>query len=376
MLNRLVEDERVTSVERGQLWTTTAAMLENLVRATRRREDLTAAIACARKAVEATADTWAAPQALSHLATSLGLEYELFGERLHLEEAATAATQAAEVSEASDPGRTLRMLNAASSWFLLGERERDAGHIDKALELLAEPARTPGEHQAMALLRTQMCRRTRYDITEEHGRSGRRSGGRPRLVELTTAVQPERRTVGCPFERCADHASAAGELDKRHRPGAADRRGGRRSLAADHPRVPACCTACARAGPAPVHAQRRARRPRYSDGSRPSGPAGRRGRRRSRADQPRLGRHAPDPIQSDPGTRRTCAPRPVATARWPSGCLCRIPPDGWHCSNSPQPCGRHSPPTARLSTPRRPSPWLARSRPGPTPIQRSQSARG
>ena len=167
VLNQYAGDERLTPVNRGQLWTSIAAVLEGLTRVTRRREDLLAAVATARKAVEATVGTFAEPQALSHLATSLSLEHELFGEMTHLAEAAAAATRAAEASAASDPARTLRLLNAATSWFLLGERQRNVGLIDKALELLAEPARTPGEHQAMALLRTQMCRHTRYDITGE-----------------------------------------------------------------------------------------------------------------------------------------------------------------------------------------------------------------
>ncbi|MBO3752520.1 CHAT domain-containing protein [Streptosporangiaceae bacterium NEAU-GS5] len=160
-----VGDRRLTSVNRGQLWTSMTTILEGRVRATRQREDLTAAVATARKAVEATAGTPAEPRALSHLATCLGLEYELFGEAAHLLDAASVATRAAEAAVESDPVRTLRLLNAANLWFLLGERERDAGQIDKALAQLASPAHTPGEHQATAMLRTQMCWRTRYDIT-------------------------------------------------------------------------------------------------------------------------------------------------------------------------------------------------------------------
>jgi tetratricopeptide (TPR) repeat protein len=167
VLNQHAADERLTPADRGQLWTSMTAMLQRLARHTGRQEDLTAAVGAARKAVEATVGTSAEPQALSQLATSLSLEYELFSQMTCLAEAAATATRAAEMSAGSDPARTLRLLNAATMWFLLGEREGDAGQIDSALELLAEPARTPDEHQSMALLRTQMCWGSRYDITGE-----------------------------------------------------------------------------------------------------------------------------------------------------------------------------------------------------------------
>jgi hypothetical protein len=165
VLNQHAADPRLTSVDRGQLWTSMAAMLSTLVQATHRPEDAVAAVAAARTAVEATNGTFAEPAALSQLATGLYVEYELVGGMTLLAEAAAAASRAAETSEDSDPARMLRWLNAGSLRFVLGESEGDAEQIDRALELLAEPAGGPGEHQAMALLRVQQCWRARYDIT-------------------------------------------------------------------------------------------------------------------------------------------------------------------------------------------------------------------
>ena len=164
VVTRISADPRLSALERGQLWISMTAVLEGLVRANRRRADLDAAVTTARRAVEATRGTAVEPQALSHLATSLGLGFEIFDEAGSLLEAAMTATRAVEKSDDADPARALRQLNAANIWFLLGDRHRDVGHLDNALAQLQDVGNRSGEHRGMALLRTQLCRHARHEI--------------------------------------------------------------------------------------------------------------------------------------------------------------------------------------------------------------------
>ena len=167
VLRRHVDDEGLDLQGRGQIWSGLCSMLQNRARSTRRWEDLESAIEDGQAAVMATEGSSAHGAALSTLATSLGLAFELFRDRRHLRESASVASAAVDSTEASDPAFGLRLFNAAHSWFMVGDQEQDLECFDRALLLLDVPSREMNEQQPQALLRMQIYRITRYRVSKD-----------------------------------------------------------------------------------------------------------------------------------------------------------------------------------------------------------------
>ncbi|MFJ1543374.1 CHAT domain-containing protein [Micromonospora chalcea] len=167
VMHHYVDDDRLDSTARSQVWTSISFLLQQRARAEHRREDLTAAVDAARRAVMEADGNVVTPLALSQLATGLALKLELFGEDTEIRDAATVAAQAAEASEDDDDGRVLRHLNAARMWFHIGERDREPEAFDRALALLAAVERTDHELRAAVLLQQQLTCRERLKTSED-----------------------------------------------------------------------------------------------------------------------------------------------------------------------------------------------------------------
>ncbi|MBU2668179.1 CHAT domain-containing protein [Actinoplanes bogorensis] len=167
VMRRHVDDDRLDATARVQIRISISFQLQHRARHDRSREDVTAAVTEARRAVAEAAGTGQAAVALSQLATALALNLELFGDDSDVRETARVAEKAAKGSAEDDAARVLRHLNAARLWTAVGRRDQDRTALDRALTLLAAVVHLDHELQPAILLQVQLTRRERLRVTED-----------------------------------------------------------------------------------------------------------------------------------------------------------------------------------------------------------------